>query len=43
MQTQTSWKFDWKATANAAVNQEDILQTVDYLLADGQLDLVISQ
>ena len=42
MQTQTSWKFDWKAAANAAVNQEDILQTVDYLLADGQLTWLLA-
>ena len=42
MQTQTSWKFDWKANANAAVDQEDILQTVDSLLAEGQMTWLLA-
>jgi hypothetical protein len=42
MQTQTNWKFDWKATANAAVDQEDILQTVDFLLAEGQMTWLLA-
>ena len=42
MQTQTSWKFDWKATANALVDQEDILQTVDSLLAEGQMTWLLA-
>jgi hypothetical protein len=42
MQTQTSWKFDWKANANAAVNQEDLMQTVDYLLAEGQMTWLLA-
>ena len=42
MQTQTSWKFDWKAAANAAVDQEDILQTVDSLLAEGQMTWLLA-
>tara|TARA_R100001163_G_C4966518_1_gene128181 strand:- start:394 stop:675 length:282 start_codon:yes stop_codon:yes gene_type:complete len=42
MQTQTSWKFDWKANANAAVDQEDILQTVDYLVAEGQMTWLLA-
>jgi len=42
MQTQTSWKFDWKASAKAAVNQEDILQAVDYLVAEGQMTWLLA-
>ena len=42
MQTQTNWKFDWKSNVNTLVNQEDILQTVDYLLADGQLTWLLA-
>tara|TARA_Y100000401_G_scaffold114898_1_gene117610 strand:+ start:2740 stop:3021 length:282 start_codon:yes stop_codon:yes gene_type:complete len=42
MQTQTNWKFDWKATANALIAQEDLMQTVDYLVADGQLTWLLA-
>jgi hypothetical protein len=42
MQTQTNWKFDWKTNVNAAIDQENLLQTVDYLLADGQLTWLLA-
>lgn len=42
MQTQTSWKFDWKVNANAAIDQENLNQTVDCLLADGQLTWLLA-
>ena len=42
MQTQTNWKFDWKVNANAAIDQENLIQTVDYLLADGQLTWLLA-
>ena len=42
MQTQTNWKFDWKVNANAAIDQEYLIQTVDCLLADGQLTWLLA-
>lgn len=42
MQTQTNWKFDWKATANALIDQGDLMQTVDYLVADGQMTWLLA-
>ncbi len=42
MQTQTNWKFDWKANVNSLVNQADVLQTVDYLVADGQMTWLLA-
>tara|TARA_R110002020_G_C16305401_1_gene773430 strand:+ start:617 stop:898 length:282 start_codon:yes stop_codon:yes gene_type:complete len=42
MQTQTNRKFDWKANVNSLVNQADVLQTVDYLVADGQMTWLLA-
>jgi len=42
MQTQTSWKFDWKATANAAVDPGDVWQAFDSLLAEGQMTWLLA-
>jgi len=42
MQTQTNCKFDWKANVNSLVNQADVLQTVDYLVADGQMTWLLA-
>jgi len=42
MQTQTSWKFDWKATANAEVDSEDVWQAFDHLLAEGQMTWLLA-
>ena len=42
MQTQTNWKFDWKATANAEVDSEDVWQVFDSLLAEGQMTWLLA-
>ena len=42
MQTQTSWKFDWKANANAAVDTEDVWQALDSLIAEGQMTWLLA-